>query len=104
MQRIIRWLETKLSGWETPTVADEASNSEVIRPDINESTIDIFLGDAVRHSMYKQESAKDVPMPDIYSDELVDTVPNLEIVDPSPADTDDSTGFNPYDTAVLQKK
>ncbi len=44
------------------------------------------------------ESAK----PD--EDEYVDTVPNLKILDESPPGTDNSTGFNPYDTAKMHKK
>jgi hypothetical protein len=85
-------------------VADELGNPDVIKPDINESTIDIFLGDEVADSMHNQESAKDVLIPDIYSDEHATTVPNLDLVDSSPVTTDKSTGVNPYDTAVLRKK
>ncbi len=49
-------------------------------------------------------SAEDVLMPDIYGDEFVATVEDIEIIDlPSP-DIDESNGFNPYDTAVLRKK
>ncbi len=102
MKRIIRWLETKLSRGEA--VADEPSNTEVVKPDIDKSTIDTFLGDEVANLMQDQEPEKNVLMPDIYSDEHVATVPNLEVLDPSSPDTDGSTGFNPYDTAVLQKK
>ncbi len=49
-------------------------------------------------------SVEDVVMPDIYGENDDDTQPLLNILDPSSPDTDDSTGFNPYDTAVLQKK
>ncbi len=49
-------------------------------------------------------SVEDVVMPDIYGENSDDTEPLLNILDPSSPDTDDSTGFNPYDTAVLQKK
>lgn len=45
---------------------------------------------------------EDVPMPDIYAEKHVAAAPKLEIVHPPGADK--STGFNPYDTAVLQKK
>ena len=52
----------------------------------------------------KPVSVEDLVMPDIYADELADTVPLLKVIDlPSP-DIDKSTGFNPYDTAVLRKK
>ncbi len=49
-------------------------------------------------------SVDDIVMPDIYGDEYVATVQDLEVVDLSTSDTDESIGFNPYDTAVLRKK
>ncbi len=85
-------------------MADESSNTEVVKADIDESTIDMFLSGKVANLTQDQEPEKNVPMPDIYSDEYVDTVPNLEILAPSSPDIDDSTGFNPYDTGTLQKK
>ena len=48
-------------------------------------------------------SVEDVLMPDIYAENSDDTEPLLNILDPSSPD-DESTEFNPYDTAVLQKK
>lgn len=47
---------------------------------------------------------EDLVMPDIYAVEHVDTVPVLKVIDLSSPDIDESTGFNPYDTAVLRKK
>ncbi len=102
MKRIIRWLETKLSRW--GAVVDEPSDSEVIKPDINESTIDVFLGDEVANSMQNQVSEKDVLMPDIYADDHVATVPNLKIPDQPSLDVGESAGVNPYDTAKMRKK
>jgi hypothetical protein len=49
-------------------------------------------------------SVEDVVMPDIYAPEFVATVEDIKIIDLSSPDVDESTGFNPYDTAVLQKK
>ena len=46
----------------------------------------------------------DLVMPDIYADELANTVPFIKVIDLSSPDIDKSTGFNPYDTAVLRKK
>ena len=43
----------------------------------------------------------DAPMPDIYTEECDATVPRLKILD---MDVAESTGFDPYDTGVLQKK
>jgi hypothetical protein len=102
MKRIIKWLKTKLRRW--GTVADEPSNPEIIKPDINESTIDIFLGNEVANSMGDQKSGKDVPIPDIYADEHGDTVPHLEIPDQPSLDVGESAGVNPYDTAKMHKK
>jgi len=43
----------------------------------------------------------DAPMPDIYTEECDATVPHLRILN---MDVDESTGIDPYDTGVLQKK
>ena len=76
MTQIVKWLRTILSRPEASTVerADEAP------------------------------AVEDLVMPDIYAVEHVDTVPVLKIIDLSSPDIDKTTGFNPYDTAVLRKK
>ena len=102
MNRISKWLTPKLSRSEA--AEDEPSNADVIKPDINESTIDIFIGDEVANSMQNQVPAKDVLMPDIYSDEHVATVPNLKTLDQPSLEDGESAGINPYDTGILQKK
>ncbi len=77
MKRIIRWLETIFSGAKAPFVGDQSSNAV---------------------------SVDDLVTPDIYADEHVATVPDLRTLVPSSPDIDKSEGFNPYDTAVFQKK
>jgi len=78
MKRIIGALKAKMSRPKSPAVDDQ-------------------YGDAV--------STEEASMPDIYGDEFVATVQDIKIIDlSSPEDVDESTGFNPYDTAVLQKK
>jgi hypothetical protein len=52
----------------------------------------------------KPLTVDDLVMPDIYAVEHVETVPDLKIINPSSPDIDESTGFNPYDTAVLRNK
>ena len=89
MKRIFRWLETRLPRSESPNPSDPPVASENVKPD--ESDLD-------------QGSPTSVEMPDIYGDEYVATVPNLKILDESSPDTDNSTGFNPYDTATMHKK
>jgi hypothetical protein len=51
-----------------------------------------------------EEPASKVAMPDIGSDEDAATEPNLKILDESSPDSDDTTGFNPHDTATMHKK
>jgi hypothetical protein len=43
-------------------------------------------------------------MPDIYADGQVAVEPDPEIRDQRSHHADESAGFNPYDTAVLNKK
>ena len=69
--------KTKLSDSTTPVADDQTSNTV---------------------------SVEDVLMPDIYGENDDDTQPLLNVLDPSSTDTNDLTGFDPYDTAVLQKK
>ncbi len=43
-------------------------------------------------------------MPDIYGEQTDDdTVPHLRIIKNRPKETDESTGFDPYDTAKFHK-
>jgi hypothetical protein len=64
--------------------------------------------DAKKDSRTKESGRTDnqanVLMPDIYADEPVSKKINIEVVDESSQDTDESDGFNPYDTASLFKK
>ena len=48
--------------------------------------------------------AESVLKPDKNSDESNLTVPDLKILEPTSLDIDESFGFDPYDTGVLQKK
>ena len=43
-------------------------------------------------------------MPDVYSDELQDTLPDIEFVDPDAPSGDKLTGFDPYDTVKTHQK
>ena len=84
MKRIFTWLERKLS--RRKAVTDQPSNPENAKPD------EIDLGLDLPKEL--QDLVDDVSI------DLVDTVPNLEIA----ADTDKTTGFDPYDTATMHKK
>ncbi len=84
MKRIFSWLERKFSRPTAPIASDRP-------PD----TVQVSAG---------------IEMPDIYGEKIdagerIDvTEPLLKILDPSSPDIDKSTGFNPYDTAVLREK
>ncbi len=77
MKPIIAWMQAKLSH---PETIDEVGQSP------------------------EPISTNDFVMPDIYGDDHDATVPDLRIIDLSSSDTDESEGFNPYDTAVFRKK
>jgi hypothetical protein len=96
MKRIVRGLEAKLPRQKSPDTSDAPSDSESVKADEIDLGIDVSKG--------LQRPAKNVLMPDIYGENDDDTQPLLNILDPSSLDTDESTGFNPYDMAVLQKK
>jgi hypothetical protein len=87
MKLMITWLETILSRW--GAVADAPSNAESVKPD----ELDL--------PKEMQDLVDDAPMPDIYTDKHV---PDRKFLDPSSQDADQTTGFNPYDTAKLHKK
>ena len=87
---MITWLETVLSRW--GVVADKPSNPESVKPDELDLPKDM------------QDQVNDAPMPDIYAEELAETVPHLRYLEPSSPDADKTTGFNPYDTANMHKK
>jgi len=90
------------------TVADDqSSNSACVEPDdlANDDHIVEVSFDLETHGRIESQGpGKNVLTPDIYGNEQVVTVPDLKILDPSSPDTDESTGFNPYDTAALRKK
>ena len=74
---MIEWVATMLPRRRAPEVVDQPSKSIEV---------------------------EDLVVPDIYAVEHVDTVPVLKAINLSSPDIDKSTGFNPYDTAVLRKK
>ncbi len=86
MKRLVTWLETGLVHVKSLFVADQASEPENVEPEDD-----------------GQESAEAAEMPDIYSD-VKKTNPNTKVLDAVKADSDDTRGFNPYDTGTLQKK
>ena len=76
MEQIIEWLRTKFSQPTSAIATDQPSSA----------------------------ASKDVLMPDIYADTHVDVEADLKALDQPTPDIEEPDGFNPYDTAVLQKK
>jgi hypothetical protein len=91
MKRLLTWLETGLAHVKSLFVADQASDAEDVEPEDD------------GHEDDGQESAKAAEMPDIYSD-VKKTNPHMKVLEAVKADSDDTRGFNPYDTGTLQKK
>ncbi len=87
---MITWLETILSRW--GAVADAPGKPESVKPDKLHLPIDM------------QDLVNGATMPDIYAEELAETVPDLRYLEPSSPDADKTTGIDPYDTAKLHKK
>jgi len=91
MKDIPKWLAERLSQLKNPDEESRPSKSESIKPDISETTIDLFLGDAVADLLDEQELAEKVLKLDKYSNELDLTVPDLKILEPDSSNTDKST-------------
>lgn len=114
MKRIFEWLEDNLPRFKSLDLPDAPGESESVKPDEIDLGVDLpkELRDLVNDvpipdvglAKYIQESVKIAPMPDMYVDEHADTVPNLDVVDRHPDNSDSSPGFNPYDTARMHKK
>lgn len=77
MKRLFSWIRNSVARPEAPDVTEQPS---------------------------KPLRVEDVVMPDIYSVEHVETVPDLKVIDLSSSEADEPDGFNPYDTAVLREK
>ena len=114
MKRIVGWLEEYLPRFKSLNLPDASRESESASPDeidlgidlpkeIRDLVNDVPLPD-VGAPKSIAESATDARTPKMHTDEYVNTVPNLKILDESPPATDESTGFNPYDTGTLQIK
>ena len=106
MKRIFAALRDKVSQAEDPVADDQSSNVVCDESDDlvnNDYEVEMSYDAEIPGRIESQGPGKNVLMPDIYGDEYVATVPDLKIIDLSSSGVDESTGFNPYDTAVLRK-
>ena len=87
MKRFVALLETGLAHVKSLFVADQTSDPEDVEPDD-----DHYI-----------ESTQSGEMPDIYAD-LKATTPHHKVIEAVAADSDDTRGFNPYDTGKIQIK
>ncbi len=106
MKPIIGALKAKWSRPKAPVADDQSSSPVCVKADDpanNDDNVEMAFDGETHGRIDSQGPGKNILMPDIYGNERIATVPDLKILDPSSPDTDESTGFNPYDTAVLQK-
>lgn len=61
-------------------------------------------GEKVGDGPDSSDSGENVVMPDIYAENSAPKAIDIEVVSRSSKDDDESTGFDPYDTARLHKK
>lgn len=107
MKRFFKWLEKNFSRLKTSIATDQPSNSSTVEPDDianDDYRVEMPGGVDVPGGIDAHGSETDVMMPDIYADRHDATEPDLKILDQASPDVDESAGFNPYDTGVLQKK
>jgi hypothetical protein len=114
MKRIIRWLETRLSSQNSPNPSNASSDSDSAK--LNRIDLGINLPKELQDMVNDmptpkfelpkeiQEPSKNDVMPDIYSDEHDVTVPHLKVVDQPALEDGESAGFDPCDTAKVQKE
>ena len=105
MKRIIGALKAKLSRPKVPVAVEQPSNPVSVKPgdfENNDYKVEMLFDAEVHGRIDSQGPGKNVLMPDIYADKSVATAPELEIL--APPGTDESIGFDPYDTAKMQKK
>ena len=106
MKRIIGKFKAKRSRPNDTVADDRSSNSVRVESDDsanNDDKVEASFVSEMHGRIESQGPGKNILIPDIYGNEHVATVPDLKILDPSSPDTDESNGFNPYDTAVLRK-
>ena len=100
MKRLFRWLQPKIAGPTNSVAPNGMSNNVSVEP----GDVSTTSGADVPHRSDRVGTGKDFSMPDIYAVGDVVTEPDLKILQQPSADGDESAGFNPYDTGVLQKK
>ena len=107
MKRIFAALKKKSPQREAPIANDQSSSTVGVESDdlVNDDyEVETAFDAEMNGRIESLGPGKNILMPDIYGNEHVATVPDLKILDLSSPDIDESTGFNPYDTAVLRKK
>jgi hypothetical protein len=107
MKRLFAALKGKSTQAEASAVDGQSSNALRVEPDDfvnNDYEVQLSYDADLPGQIESQGPGKNVLMPDVHGNEYVVTVPDLKILDLSSSDADESTGFNPYDTAVLRKR
>ena len=100
MNLFLKWLDTKFSGPTNSNATDQMSDIDSLETGDVPTTSDADVPGRPN----AVGSGNDVLMPNIYADGDAVTEPDLKILAQTSPDADEPAGFNPYDTAVLQKK
>ena len=106
MKRILNWLETKFSRHSATIGADEWHPPVKVRVKRTESaeeeyTVEISCGGEYRDRAENHRHVKDVPKPNIYACDDSIAQRQLNILNESPPDADESAGFDPYNTGRI---
>ncbi len=95
MKHFVKWVTTQ------PRVPESVEPGDTANDDYSiETSFNVEGPDRIDTSGH----GKEVLMPDIYADERVATEPELKDFDLRSPGVGEPSGFNPYDTGVLQKK
>ena len=97
MKRIIQWIESRFSRSVVPTEVDPPGNVVAQRQMVSQGT-NVVMPDINSEAKHSPPNITIVP------EGHAATVPNFKILEQPSPDVGESAGFNPYDTAVLQKK
>ncbi len=98
MKRILKWLKKSFSRHSPATEADGQRTPVIVEPD------DLANDEYIVDRIEGQGPVENVVMPEIYADGHVAIEPEFKELDLRSPGVDRSTGYNPYDTAVLQNK
>ena len=106
MRRILNWLEAKFSRHSATIEADEwhppvEVSVKRIKNAEEEYTVEVSCGSEYPERVENHRQVKDVPTPNSYACDDTIAQRQLNILNESPPDADESAGFDPYNTGRI---